>query len=99
MPPDRTAPKGLPKVGDTLDLAAMIDANRHDGTKIVVSQGIAFGAETYVVWVAELFAPGARKPFLRLAGRKGETPGDIFRQLAAICDQEDVEVKGERDAS
>lgn len=91
MPSDRAT---LPKIGDTINLAATIDANRHDGTKIVVSQGLVFGsADAYVVWVAELFAPGTRKPFLRLSGHKGETPGDIFRQLASICDQGQVEVK------
>ena len=80
------------KVGDTINLAEMFGSHGK-GTKIVVSQGLCFGAEVFTVWVAEIFVPGARKPFLRLAGHKGETPADLFRQLGDIYDQQEVTVK------
>ena len=85
----------LPKVGDTINLAETIAVRASEGVRIVISQGLCFSFPdpAYVVWVAECFEAKDRKPFLRLAGHKGETPGDLLRQLAGIYDQGEVEIK------
>ena len=83
----------MPQVGDTISLAKTIAVNASTGVRIVISRGICYGPEFYVVWVAECFEGKARKPFLRLAGHKGESPADLLRQLADIAAQGEVTIK------
>ena len=96
MPSDRRAATRLPKVGDTINLAEAFRSH-DEGTKVVISQCFCFGAEVITVWAAEILLPGSRKPFLRLVGHKGDTPADLFRQLAEIYEQGEVAVKEHAD--
>jgi len=83
----------LPQVGDTINLAEVI---ARDAVKIVISEGLLLTystGETFVVLVAECFEGKNRKPFLRLAGHKDETPADLLRQLADIAAQGEVTIK------